>query len=185
MTPSDWVLRQAIQALIAAVDTNAVVLPKFILDVIIGENANQLKPETGVDAGRIHGWMIGDATEQNKRIGSVTGAMDDSVEDNLGWRLDSTLTYPIWGFHFYQNGDESLDTDSTKLFADIWNAVVEKFARKPRLGISGTACGGVNQVKQHHELQATDKPDIVKMGNEWAHFRPAELTIDLYRTPTA
>src|SRR5262249_38712645 len=155
----------AIASVITSADSLAVVWPKFILDVLIGENANLLKPATGKDTGKIHGWMIGNPAEGNTRIGSVNRFESDATVDNTAWRLETTLTFPIWFLHFYDN-----EADSDKLFDDIRESVVEKFARKPRLAIEGSACGTANHIRSHRELQAGDRPTIVKMGAEWAHW---------------
>lgn len=183
MIPSDWDIRAAIRTLILAADTTAVAWPNFILDVIIGDNANALKPTSGADSGKIHGWMIGEPAETNARQGAVRWDDDDSASDNSKWRLDTSLTYPIWFLHYYEHGDPATGHSSAKLFAERRAAVVEKFAKKPRLGIFGGACAGSNQIKSHGELQATERPELIAMGGEWAHWVGYSLRVDLYRTP--
>jgi hypothetical protein len=161
------------------VDTTAVVFPKFILDVVVGENANLLKPTSGIDAGKIHGWMIGRASDANTRTGSVR--WDDS-SISTSFRLDSAVTYRIWFFHYYAHGSEASDTDSAELFSVKLDAVIEALAKNPRLAITTTGCGVGNQIKQHRELQVENE-EIVSMAGEWAHWAQCSLTVDLYRTP--
>jgi hypothetical protein len=179
MTPSDWAIRSAIKSIIEAADPAAVVLPKFALDVMIGENANLLKPTSGADSGKIHGWMITRGRVGNTRQGSVRW---DDAGNATSYRLDSTLSYRIWFLYRYQHGDEATDTDSTETFIYLLDEVIEAFALKPRLNIGASVCGSSN-IKQHRELQIEDDPDIVAMGSEWAHFAPCRLDVELYRTP--
>ena len=180
MLPVDLTIRQAIAAIISGVDTDAVVYPKFILNVITGENANLLKPQTGDDSGRIHGWMITRGKVGNTRQGSVRW---DASDPATSYRLDSTLSYRIWFLYRYEHGDESTNTDSTETFFDLLDNVIEAFALNPRLNIATTECGAGSHIKHHNELQVEDDPDIVSFGSEWAHFAACRLEVELYRTP--
>lgn len=180
MLPTDWTIRQAIRDLIAATDTAAIVLPKFALDVLTGENANILKPTSGTDSGLIHGWMIDRGRVANERVGSVRW---DDAATATSYRLDSTISYRIWFLYRYKHGDEGAGTDSTRTFITLLDDVIEAFALKPRLNIGTSECGGSSNIKRHTELQVEDDPDIVQMGAEWAHFAPCRLTVELYRTP--
>ncbi len=180
MTPTDWTIRQAVRDIIAAADTTAVVLPKFILDVVTGENANLLRPTSGADSGKIHGWMIGRGKESSKRQGKAHWNDDQTA---TSYRLDSNLSYRIWFLHFYAHGDEGAGTDSAKLFADHLDDVIEAFALKPRLNITTGEAGEGSHIRLHHELQIESDPDIVAMGAEWAHFAPCRLELEVYRTP--
>lgn len=180
MTPTDLVIRQAIAAIITATDTAAVVFPKFILDVLIGENANLLKPTSGVDSGKIHGWMITRGRGGNTRQGSVRWDANDPA---TSYRIDSSISYRVWFFYRYAHGSEASDTDSTETFFNLLDDVIEAFALNPRLNIATTECGAGSHIKQHNELQVEDDPDIVSMGKEWAHFASCRLEVELYRTP--
>jgi hypothetical protein len=180
LLPTDWTIRAAIRDIIAAADTTGVVLPKFVLDVIVGENANLLKPTSGADSGRIHGWMITRGRVSNSRVGSVRW---DDATTATSYRLDSVLSYRIWFLYRYAHGDEAADTDSTETFLTILDDVIEAFALKPRLNVGTSVCGGASNIKRHLELQIEEDPDIVAMGSEWAHFAPCRLDIELYRTP--
>ena len=183
MTPSEWTIREAIQSNILAADSISVVWLGFILDVLIGNNANALKPESGTDIGKIHGWMIGDPSEGNKRKTPVRPDDDDSAGNMTNWKVDTTLTYPIWFLHYYNHGNAATGENTHKLFSTIRDAVVTRFTNRPRLAIAGITCGGINQVYKHGEMQAQNRPEIVSMGDEWAHWVAYELTVDLYRTP--
>lgn len=180
MLPTDWTIRQAIRDLIAAADTAAVVLPKFALDILTGENANLLKPTSGTDSGLIHGWMIDRGRVTNTRVGSVRW---DDAATATSYRLDCVLSYRIWFLYRYRHGDEAAGTDSTRTFITLLDDVIEAFALKPRLNIGTSECGGASNIKRHTELQIEDDPEIVSMGGEWAHFAPCRLDIELYRTP--
>ena len=180
MLPNDLAIRNAIKALIEGVDTAAVVLPKFVLDVVTGENANLLKPTTGTDTGKIHGWMIGRGRSENTRVGSVAWDANDPA---TSYRLDSKISYKIWFLYRYAHGSEAANTDSTGTFIDLLDDVTEVFARNPRLNIATTECGGGSRIKQHGELQVEADLDIVSMGAEWAHFAACRLDVELYRTP--
>lgn len=181
MTPNDLTIRQAIAAIISGVDTAAVVFPKFILDVVTGENANLLKPTSGADSGKIHGWMITRGRVGNARQGSVRW---DAQDPATSYRLDSTISYSIWFFYRYAHGDETANTDSTETFFDLLDDVIEAFALNPRLNISTTECGAGSHIKHHNELQIENDPDIVSMGGEWAHFAACRLDVEIYRTPS-
>lgn len=180
MLPTDYSIRQAIATIITATDTAAVVLPKFVLDVITGENANLLKPTSGADSGKIHGWMITRGRGTNTRQGSVRWDTNDPA---TSYRLDSTISYRLWFFYRYAHGDEGAGTDSTRTFYTLLDDVTEAFALNPRLNIATTECGAGSHIKQHSELQIEDDPDIVAMGAEWAHFAACRLEVELYRTP--
>lgn len=180
MTPADLTIRQAIASIISAADTAAVVFPKFILNVLTGENANLLKPTSGTDSGKIHGWMITRGRSTNARQGSVAW---DAADPATSYRLDSTISYRIWFLYRYAHGSEVLDTDSTETFYNLLDDVIEAFALRPRLAIATTDCGGGSRIKHHNELQVEDDPDIVAMGKEWAHFAACRLDVELYRTP--
>lgn len=178
MTPSDWTIRDAIRDIITAADTTAVVLPKFVLDVVTGENANLLKPTSGADTGKIHGWMIARASDSNQRKGSVPWDENDPA---TSYRLDSTIRYSIWFLHYYQHGDEGAGTDSTKLFSEKLDGVIEALALHPHLGLTQTQCGS-SKLKHHNELQVENE-DILSMAGEWAHWAQCSLTVEVYRTP--
>lgn len=180
MIPTDWEIRQALQSIISAADTAAVVLPKFVLNLFTGENAALIKPSAGVSSGKIHGWLIDRGRQQNDRVGSVP---QWDAADATSYRIDSQVHYRIWFFHYYALGSEGAGTDSTKLFNERLDAVIEALARKPRLGIATTGCAGGNQIRKHAELQVEIDPDIVQMGEDWAHFAQCRLVIDLFRTP--
>lgn len=180
MLPDDYAIRNAIKTIIAAADTAAVVLPKFVLDILTGENGNLLKPTSGADSGKIHGWMITRGRGSNERKGAVR--WDDS-NNATSYRLDSVISYRIWFFYRYAHGDEAANTDSHETFFNILDDVIEAFALKPRLGIATTECGAGSHIKQHKELQIEEDPDIVAMGSEWAHFAACRLDVELYRTP--
>lgn len=179
MLPTDWDIRNAIKTIIAAADTAAVVLPKFVLDVVTGENANLLKPTSGVDSGKIHGWMITRGRGGNTRQGSVRWDANDPASS---YRLDSTISYRVWFLYRYAHGDEAANTDSHETFFNLLDDVTEALALKPRLGVSTTECGAGSHIKHHNELQVEDV-DIVAMGKEWAHFASCRLDVELYRTP--
>lgn len=180
MLPNDLAIRQAIAAIISGVDTAAAVFSKFILDVVTGENANLLKPTSGTDSGKIHGWMITRGRSGNTRKGSVRWDANDPA---TSYRLDSIISYRIWFLYRYAHGNEATDTDSTETFFNLLDDVIEAFALNPRLNIATTECGAGSHIKQHNELQVEDDPDIVSMGGEWAHFAACRLDVELYRTP--
>lgn len=180
MIPADYTIRQAIADIITGVDADAVVLPKFVLQVLIGENANLLKPDGGADSGKIHGWMITRGRTGNTRQGSVQWTANDPA---TSYRLDSTASYRLWFLYRYQHGDEANGTDSTRTFFEILDGVIEAFALNPRLNIATQDCGGGSHIKRHLELQVEDDPTIVSMAGEFAHFAACRLDVELYRTP--
>lgn len=175
MIPSDWAIRDSIRSILAAADPAAVVLPKFVLDVMIGESGNLLKPEAGADAGKIHGWLIDRGKQSNKRIGEVRW---DGFADTVPYRLQTQHEYRIWFFHYYALGDEGAGTDSARLFNERLDAAVEALAARPRLTLG-------DQIARHDELQIERDPDIAKMGDEWAHLAQCRLIVHLYRSSTA
>src|SRR5690349_20401243 len=129
MLRTDWAIKQAISGIITAVDTTgAVVLPKFVLDFMTGENPNIMRAASGADSGKIHGWMIDRGKQQNVRKSPVTRT---EYTDESSYRIDSAIDYRIWFLHWYANGDEGAGTDSTKLFNERLDAVIEAFAKKP------------------------------------------------------
>lgn len=179
MLPDDYSIRAAIASIISAADTAAVVLPKFVLDILTGENANLLKPTSGADSGKVHGWMITRGRSENERKGSVRWDANDPA---TSYRIDSVISYRIWFFYRYAHGDEAANTDSHETFFNLLDDAIEAFALKPRLGIATTECGAGSHIKQHRELQV-ENVDIVAMGKEWAHFAECRLDVELYRTP--
>lgn len=182
MVPTITDIKTAIRAIILSGDSIAVVFPEFIKDVIVGDNANDLKPTTGADAGKVHGWMIGEPAETNERVTPVS-VFDSDVNGVTGWKLKTILTFPIWFLHYYQHGDPAAGTSSSKKFNAIREVVVTKFTRKPRLGITGDTCSGGNNIVKHNEMQLADRPTIIDMGEDGCHFAFYELSIELFRTP--
>lgn len=175
MIPSDWEIRDSLRAIVAAADPAAVVLPKFVLDVMIGESGNLLKPAAGADAGRIHGWLIDRGKQSNKRINEVRW---DGFADTVPYRLQSVQEYRLWFLHYYALGDENDGTDSARLFHERLDAVIEALAARPRLTLG-------DQIARHDELQIEKDPDIARMGDEWAHLAQCRLTVHLYRSSAA
>lgn len=93
-------IRTAIETVLNASTTNAVVFPFWVL----GHDETQVPIVMKNTLGQVHGYII---TRTD-----IDGA--ERVEDRKNvYCVDTDLTYAIWGFHFYDTGTRTANTDLT------------------------------------------------------------------------
>jgi hypothetical protein len=90
-------IRAALETIIKAAAPNAVVYPWWVL----GHDQNMwpglLRPSSGPDANKVHGYVI-------------TRTQTDGKRENQQC-VERQFSYTVWGFHFYETGDRTANSD--------------------------------------------------------------------------
>lgn len=145
-------IRAAIETVLTASTTNAVVWPYWIL----GHDPNQWPAVLKNSAAQVHGYVITrtdiDGTERS--------------EDRKNAQcIDTTLSYAIWGFHFYDTGTRLSNTDLT--FNTELNAIRAAFEVATSLPVELARAGA-----------PTFRVDLDVFGGELLHYATGRLVVE-------
>jgi len=101
-TYTETQIRAAIETVINANTTGAVVFPWWVL----GDDPNMWPGllRSAADGDRVHGYVI-----TRRRIDATETVFDRKSPQCA----DTDLDYAIWGFHFYDTGNRTANTDLT------------------------------------------------------------------------
>lgn len=168
-TPTDYELRAAMVALIAAADAAAVVYPDWKIELVEGRSLN-----AGRKNDKVHAAMMTRRHDARERAGPVPYEPAKTVGVKF-----PVLTARVYEFRFFRRYDDALEAGKSteQLFNEWLDAVVLKFAESPRLGANA-------RVERHDELQVSNRR-IPSYGGEYAHTADGLLTVHLHETVTA
>lgn len=150
--PSDQSVRAAISAIVTSAAPNAVVAGRWILRFEQGQWPGLLRPATGIDAGKTHGYVI---TRLRNGPATLIG---------LG-RVKRFWTYSILGLHFYDTGTDA--SNSENLFKAEIDAIT---AALDAASVSGT--------KQVPEQMVMFEEDLKQYGTEFCHVALGTFVVE-------
>ena len=150
----------------------------WILKQDLGESAAALRIKSGVDKGKIHGWMIGLSGINRKRPDAEVNKMGAARLKTIGInRRDIARSYRIWCAIQLNTGDANneSETNSENVLADEIEKVSDAFSSNPMLGISNSLLQG------HSELQF-EPIDTFNFDGTMANVAQGTLTVFVHRT---
>lgn len=152
-------IRTAAEAEIQAAASTAVVFPWWNLDPDVNMWPGQLIPETGADAGKVHGYVLTPA-----RIITIGG--DDTGRVNTS-RTRFAFGYDIIGIHYQDTGTRTANSDQ-KFVAEL-RAICERFA-------NATAFKDTALARSH--VPTFPVIDLRMIGGALRHFTVGSLTVE-------
>lgn len=169
-TPTDYELRAAMVALIAAADAGALVYPDWKMELLEGRSLNAARNP----ASKVHAAMMTRRHDARERVGPVPYEPAKTVGVKF-----AVLTARVYHFRFFRRYDDALESGKSteRLFNEWLDEVVSNFAASPRLGQNA-------RVERHDELQISNRR-IDAHGGEYAHAADGLLTVHLHETVTA
>lgn len=173
----------AIVATIQAIDTSAIVHPRW-LPIQDGDDPAELRSELDADSvgrSRIHAWMVEQTSPLEHTLVGDVPFDDTSGEMQLGQlprlsaiprRLDCLWTYKIGLWYGYEQGSNT--DNSTIRTGRILQQVVVGLSMRPKLGLGP-------HVQSHGELQ-TVRAYTRGFANAIAHVRLNILSVKLFQS---
>lgn len=144
-------MRTALETVIATAAPKAVVFPWWALGHDQNEWPGMLKPATGLDAGKVHGYVI-----------TRTNTEGERKNPQCVTRL---FAYDIWGFHFNETGTRVTNTDQT--FSAELDAITSAFIN------AATLPEAVRQVEEELSFRI----DLDIFGGELLHYATGRLVL--------
>lgn len=172
-SPTDIQIRQAIAATIrvglvklygAALGNQVIVHDHWLWGFNLGENASLLRVKEGVEAGKVHGWLIGLNSVQRARPEPTDTRQGVYHLRNRNPNLRNILrSYRVWCYHQLDTGttdNESNENSENRLAIEI-DAVADEFSISPLMGIDNEHLMGNEELQfapidvfKFNELQA-------------------------------
>jgi hypothetical protein len=152
-------IREAIETEIKLAAPNAVVFPWWNLSGDMDTWPGKLIPETGPDAGKVHGYVL-----TRGQIGQIGGGEDGRV---TLCRVRPAFTYEIVGMHFHDTGNRTANSD-LKFNAEL-DAISERF--KDLTNFTGTALARVH-------MPRFGQVDLKVLGGALRHFALGSLVAE-------
>jgi hypothetical protein len=172
-------VRQALLSIYSAEVANAVrIHDHWMLGFNLGENAALLRVLTGVEQGKIHGWLIGLSGVSRKRpdpIMSVPQGAHHLRKTNPN-RRDILRTYRVWCYHELDTGTVGSESDnnSENRLAIETEAVSDYLSSVPQLGIEN------DWIMGHEDLQF-NPIDVFAFGEAKANVAQGTLSVRLQK----
>jgi hypothetical protein len=185
-TPTDYELRAAMVAIIAAADAAALVYSDWKIELVEGRSLNAARNEEGGEPGMVHAAMMTQRHSPRERVGDVPYEPSKTSGTKF-----AVLTARVYEFRFFRRYDdvpevvtvgegeeaEEVSKSTEQLFNEWLDRVVDGFSKAPRLGLNA-------RVERHDELQVSNRR-VPSYGGEYAHTADALLTVHLHETVTA
>jgi hypothetical protein len=183
--PNDVEIRKAIAATIRAgliklygspLGSEVIIHDHWLWGFALGENAALLKVETGVDKGKIHGWLVGLQSVTRMRpqpqgdVPNRQGA--HRLRNSNPNRRDLLRSYRVWCYHQLMTGDSD-DNSENRLALEI-EAVADEFSRSPLMGIDNEWLMG------NEEIQFSPI-DVFNFGESMANVAQGTLNVRLQK----
>jgi hypothetical protein len=148
-------IRAAIRTVLANNAPNAVIFPWWAL----GHDPNHwpgiLKPSTGPDAGKVHGYVFTRTNTEGVRRNSES--------------LRRIFEYAIWGFHFYDETSTNTTSSDVRFNAEL-DAICQAFVRAANLPPE------LHHVREDGELEF--RIDLQTFGGELLHYATGRLLVE-------
>jgi hypothetical protein len=152
---TDLQIRTAIQGVLAAAAPNAIIFPWWAL----GHDQNQwpaiLKPSTGPDAGKVHGYIITRTNSEGLRKNSEC--------------VRRLFNYVIWGFYFYDETSTNSNSSDVRFNAEL-DAFCDAFK------IASSLPAELRRVTEEGEPEFTTDVDL--FGGELLHFATGRIVVE-------
>lgn len=184
--PTDIEIRQAIASVVrgALVDlygeplaSEVIIHDHWLWGFSLGENAALLKVRTGVEKGRMHGWLIGLSSINRERPEPKDGKQGaHHLRNRNPNRRDILRSYRLWCYHQLDTGTAGLESEENsenRLAIEI-EAVSDAFSKLPLMGIDNVWLMG------NEELQFT-LVDVFEFGSAYANVAQGSLGVRVQR----
>jgi hypothetical protein len=146
-------IREAIREVLAAAAPKAKIFPWWALGHDPSEWPGILKPETGDDSGKVHGYVFTRINTEGNRTNSE--------------RVRREFNYVIWGFHYYDETSRN-ETSSDSRF----NAELDAFCNA--FEIATNLPESLRRVQVEPEFNL----DLDVFGGETLHFARGRLVVE-------
>lgn len=145
-------IRAAIATVITTAAPNAKVFPWWSLGHEVAEWPGQLIPESGSDAGKVHGYVI-----------TRTGTEGERKNPQC---VSRSFSYDIWAFHFYKE-DSTSASNSDLTFNTELDAICDAFITASTLPAE----------LQRVEEEPSFRLDLDIFGGELLHYATGRLVV--------
>jgi len=149
-------IRAAIRTVIVAQAPNAVVFPWWVL----GHDPNQwpgvLKPSSGPDANKVHGYVFTRTQTEGERKNAECVRRD--------------FTYDVWGFYFYDETSTNTDSSDVRFNAEL-DAIANAFT------VAATLPLELRRVQEEPQFRL----DLAVFGGELLHYATGRLVVEQIR----
>lgn len=170
VTPTDYELRAAMVAIIAAADGAALVYPDWKIELVEGRGINAARNADG----KVHAAMMTRRHDPRERVGDVPH--EPAKVAGVKFAVLIARVYELRFFRRYDDEPEG-GKSTERLFNEWLDKVVDGFAKSPKLGQN-------SRVERHDELQVSNRR-VPSYGGEYAHTADGLLTVHLHETVTA
>lgn len=180
--PTDVEIRKAIAATIRKslishhgtdLGSKIIIHDHWLWGFALGENAALLRITTGIEKGRIHGWLIGLAAVSRTRPEPRNTKEGVHRLRNINPnRRDLLRSYRVWCYHQLETGTSD-DNSENSLALEI-EAVADEFSRSPLMGIDNEWLMG------NEEIQFSPV-DVFKFGEAQANVAQGTLGVRLQK----
>jgi hypothetical protein len=146
-------IREAIRTVLAAAAPNAKIFPWWAL----GHDPNTwpgiLKPETGPDANKVHGYIFTRINTEGDRRNSLS--------------VKREFNYAVWGFHYYDETSTNANSSDVRFNAEL-DAICQAFE------IAASLPEELRRVKEEPQF----KLDLAVLGGEPLHYATGRLLVE-------
>lgn len=180
--PTDLEIRQAMSVVIrntlidlygSTVGEAVIIHDHWLWGFSLGENASLLKVKSGVEKGKIHGWLIGVNSVSRARPEPTGGAQGSHhLRNRNPNRRDILRSYRVWCYHHLDTGtagSESDENSENRLITEI-DAVADAFSKDTLMGIDNPWLMG------NEELQFP-VVDVFKFGESQANVAQGTIGV--------
>jgi hypothetical protein len=152
---TDAQIREAIRSVLATAAPNAIIFPWWAP----GHDPNQwpaiLKPSSGPDAGKVHGYVITRTNSEGRRKNSEC--------------VKREFNYAVWGFYFYD------ETSTNSNSSDVrFNAELDAFCKA--FEIASLLPQELRRVTEEGEPEF--KTDLDMFGGELLHYATGRIVLE-------
>jgi hypothetical protein len=128
-------LRKALARIVKAGAPNALVRERWALRFDLTKAIADIKAKSGVDAGKVHAWLI-----------AISGATLDVSRTGRGY-FEWLLTVRVWGFRYYELGDDNTNSQDV-VEAEARYVAALMYLNRSQLALDNPAATGFRGVER-------------------------------------
>ena len=150
---TDLQIRTAILGVLAAAAPNAIIFPWWALAHDPDTWPAILKPSTGPDAGKTHGYILTRMNSEGTRRNSEC--------------VKRLFSYAIWGFYFYDETSNNTTSSDVRFNAEL-DTITNAFI------IAASLPAELRKVQEEPQF----KVDLASLGGELLHYATGQLVVE-------
>jgi hypothetical protein len=150
---TDAQIRTAILSVLASAAPNAVIFPWWALGHDPAMWPGILKPSSGPDANKVHGYVLTRTNSEGERRNSEC--------------VKRLFNYSIWGFYFYDETSTNANNSDARFNAEL-DAITNAFI------IAASLPAELRRVQEEPQFRV----DVDSFGGELLHFASGRLVVE-------